>query len=546
MTPRSSGISYPPRVTSGHDRPPPPFRRPAPADARREPGWGSLDGLRFGHAAAPTSRGLPGRPWWRWGIGLAGLVLLLVFVFREPLADRLWPEARAQELREQAVQALRSGRLTAPDGTGARELYEAALAIDPDRNEARTGLVRVARAALAQARVATAQHRFADAHRALRLARELSVPVAEADAVAARLREREAQVAGLEGWLSAAAAARRAGRLDGAPDAALPLYQRVLALQPARLEALEGREDALSDLLQQALGKLDAGALADAAAGVAAARRYDPGHAGLPDAESRLARALERARLRADADLRRGRLERAGDTYRLLAGIDPQDAAARRGLERVASAHARRASRHAADFRFAEAEADLQRARALSPQAAGVADAVRQINRARQARARLARPVPGRDQLRRVRRLLAEAEAAEARGDLLTPPGDSAFDKLRAARAIAPRHAPVQRASLRLLPAARDCFERELRGNRLARAGGCLDALAMLEGNNTVVRGARRRLAQRWLAIGDERLGAGELRSAEAALEAARGLDPAVPGLDALRERLRVASAAGE
>lgn len=484
--------------------------------------------------------------WWRWGIGLAALLLLLVLAFRAPLADRLWPEARAQELREQAEQALRAGRLTAEDGTGARELYEAALAIDPDRNETRSGLARVARAALEQARVATAQDRFADAHRALRLARELSVPVARADAVAARLREREAAVAGLEGWLSDAAAAHRAGRLEGSPDAALPLYQRVLALQPGRIEALEGREDALSDLLQQVRAKLEAGAIAEAAATLDAARRYDPGHAGLPDAESGLARALEQARSRADTDLRRGRLARAAETYRLLARIAPQDAGARRGIERAATAHARRAGSHAADFRFAEAEADLQRARALSPQAPGVADAARQINRARQARTRLARPVPGPQQLRRVRRLLADAEAAEARGDLLAPPGDSAFDKLRAARAIAPNHASVQRASRRLLPAARRCFERELRGNSLGRARGCLDALAMLEGNNAVVRDARRRLAARWLAIGDERLGAGELDAAGAALEAARGLDPAVPGIDALRERLRTASTAGE
>lgn len=545
MTPGSTGIFYPRRVTSGHDRPRPP-PRPGRADARRGPERGRPDALRFERLAAITSTTSRIPPWWRWGIGLSALLLLLVFAFRAPLADRLWPEARAQELREQAAQALRAGRLTAEDGTGARELYEAALAIDPDRNEARTGLAQVARAALAQARVATARNRFADAHRALRLARGLSVPVAQADAVAARLREREAGVAGLEGWLADAGSAHRAGRLEGSPDAALPLYQRVLALQPDRIEALEGREDALADLLQQAHRKLEAGAIAEAAAAIAAARRYDPGHAGLPEAESRLGRALEQARLRADTDLRRGRLVRAADAYRLLARIDPQDAGARRGLERTASAHARRAGRHAADFRFAEAEADLQRARALSPHSAGVADAVRQVNRARQARARLARPAPGTDQLRRVRRLLVDAEAAEARGDLLTPPGDSAFDKLRAARAIAPNHAAVKRASRRLLPAARQCFERELRGNSLGRARGCLDALAMLEGNSAVVRGARRRLAARWLAIGDERLGAGELHSAEAAVESARGLDPAVPGIDALRERLRVASAAGE
>ena len=41
-------------------------------------------------------------------------------------------------------------------------------------------------------------------------------------------------------------------RLHGADDAALPLYARVLALQPKHLHALEGRDDALSALLRQA------------------------------------------------------------------------------------------------------------------------------------------------------------------------------------------------------------------------------------------------------------------------------------------------------
>ncbi|MFX6138180.1 hypothetical protein ABTF17_19180, partial [Acinetobacter baumannii] len=58
-----------------------------------------------------------------------------------------------------------------------------------------------------------------------------------------------------------------------------------------------------------------------------------------------------------------------------------------------------------------------------------------------------------------VQRLLAEAEKAERAGDLLTPPGESAFDRLRAARALAPDDARIAAASARLLPAARACFE---------------------------------------------------------------------------------------
>lgn len=485
------------------------------------------------------SRGL------RWLLGIVAGVLLLMLVavlFGRPLADRLWPEARAQQLREQAELALAQGRLTAADGSGARELYQAALAIDPDRVETRKGLMRVARAALAQARAALAADRFIDAHRALRLARELSVPRAQADAVAAQLRRREAALAGIDTLLAQAQAAREAGRFDGAADAALPLYRRVLALQPQRIQALEGREDTLADLLQQAREDLQRGALAQAAEAIATAREYDPGHVDLPATQSQLTRAIEQARLRADRDLRRGRLARATEGYRSLLQIDIDDVAASRGLEQVAAAHARRAERHAMEFRFAAADAALRQARALASDSAAVRAASRHLERARQAQARLGSRLPARERQRRVRALLAEADAAAARGDLLGPPGDSAFDKLRAARALAPTDAAVRRASSRLLPTARSCFERELRGNNLGRARACLDAWAALEGDSAALGTARRRLAQRWLAVGDERLGAGELQSAAAALGAARAIDPATPGLDDFAGRVRVAS----
>ena len=153
--------------------------------------------------------------------------------------------------------------------------------------------------------------------------------------------------------------------------------------------------------------------------------------------------------------------------------------------------------------------------------------------------------MPDAERQRRIRTLLDEASAASARGDLLTPPGESAFDKLGAARALAPRDAAVLHSSARLLPAAQACFERELRGNSLTRARACLDARSVLGEDAGVLSQARRRLAQRWLAIGDERLGAGELQAANHALNAARGLDPGVPGINEFAERLRAATASG-
>jgi len=495
--------------------------------------------------SAPSSAGFfrRQRSWQRWSLAIALLALVLVIAFRRPLADRLWPEARAQALRDQAALALKHGRLTAADGSGARELYEAALAIDPDRNDARIGLMRVGEAALAQARTATRVDDYAQAHRALQLAQALAVPRQQSDAVAAQLRQREAAHAGIGRLLARAAAARATHRLDGSENAALPLYQRVLALQPERVEALEGREDALSDLLQQARRALQDDDIGTAARLVAAARGYDPGHADLPDAEARLATAIDQERRRAEQDTRRGRLEQAAARYRVLLQVDPADAVAQRGVERLVQAWSHRAARLAADFRFADADVALANAKALAPDAAALRDAERAIAHAHQAQARLHPPMPRAQRDRRVRALLAQAEAAQAHGDLLTPPGDSAFDKLRAARALSPDDPAVRRAGARLLPVARACFERELRANSLARARACLDARVALEGDSVAAAHARRRLAQRWLAVGEERLRAGALGPAQDALAAARAVDATVPGLDDFAARLATASA---
>ena len=481
--------------------------------------------------------------WLRWALVGVGLVLLLVLlVLRRPLADRVWPEARVQALREQAALALAQGRLSAADGSGARELYQAELAIDPDRNDAHIGLMHVAQAALVQSSSAIAADRYADAHTALQLARTLSAPRAQANAVEAQLRQRESAHAGIERLLTQATVARAAHHLDGAIDAALPLYRRVLALQPNRIEALEGREDALADLLQQARSALQRGDLPQAARLVAAAREYDPGHGDLPEAQALLGKALEQAHKDADAEWHRGHVERAAEAYRILLQIDASDAAAQRGIDRVAIAWSRRAERLASDFQFVNARAALEQARSLTPQSATVRDAARAIARAQDAKGRVGSLLPKAERARRVHKLLMDAATAETRGELLTPPGDSAFDKLRAARALAPDDAAVRRASARFLPVTLECFDRELRSNNLGRARACLDARVALEGDGAIAAHARRRLAQRWLAIGAERLGAGEIQAAKRALEAARSIDPASPGLEEFAGRLRIAS----
>lgn len=495
------------------------FRRP---DPRPAPAW--------------RNRGV-----WRWSAAVLLVLAATVVVFRHPLANLVWPDMRVQRLLDEAEVALRQGKLEAADGTGARERFEAALALDSDRGEARDGLARVAQAAVAQARSQVQANRFEPARRSLALARELQVPRADADAVAAELRRREAADAGLDQLVAQAEAARAAGQLE----VALPLYQRVLALQPTHTAALEGREDALSDLLQRARTAIASGDLPLGAALVARARDSDGGHVELPEAQAQLARAVEQRRRRADGQLGRKRMEPALADYRQVLAAAPGDTGAMQGIERVAVAYAQRSAREAADFDFVAAQASLRQARELSPRASVVKEAEQALQRARQSQSRLGSALPAQERQRRVQELLAAMAQAEARREWLTPPGESAYDKLRAAQALAPEDAAVRRAAARLLPATRACLEDELRANRVRRARACYDAWQTLQPRDAGLAGARRALSSKWVAVGDERLGSGDVEFAVQALREARALDPDAPGLDAFSARVQSAQAGG-
>lgn len=478
----------------------------------------------------------------QWGL-LAGVALVLLLAVRQPLADWLWPETRIQELRSNAERALAQGRLTAPDGTGAKELFEAALALDPDRPGARDGLARVGAAALTRAQQATREGAHEVARANIALARSVGVPKARVDASERALRQREIARAGIGPRLQAAREARTAGRLHGGPDSALAHYAVVLELQPGHTEALEGRDDVIADMLAEAHRQLQAGRLEEGAERIRVAREFDPSHADLPEALAALNQSTEDARTRAQRDLRALRLTRALAGFDRVLALEPDDEAARAGRRSVGEHLLRRSERFAADFRFREAEATLAVAADVLGPGAEVSHARAHLDRARRSRAQLDTGTLTPARQRRLGQLLAEAAAAEARGDLLLPPGGSAFDKVRAARAIAPNDPRVKRAGARLVPAARRCFDNGLRANRLGTATACLDAWQVLDPGAAGQASARTSLAQRWIAVGNEQLGAGGLATARRALDAAIALDPGVGGAAELAARLRQASA---
>jgi len=346
--------------------------------------------------------------------------------------------------------------------------------------------------------------------------------------------------------LGRAEAALQAHRLDGGEDSALPLFQQVLAIAPNQLRALEGREDALSDLLQQARAACQAGQLAAAAALLESARGYDAGHVDLPATQEALNNAVERRQQQAAQALRRQRWDSAAADFQAVLAAAPDDAVARQGLQHVIDAQLANASRLAGDFRFDQAEQALATAQGLGASERAVAAARQALLQARQAEQALKVPgAPHAQRERRLRALLARIVDAEARGQFLSPPGRSAYDALREAQALAAYDPRVRAAAQRLLPASRRCYEDRLRENRVQAAGACLEAWQTLSPGDAALSAARRRLAQRWLAIGSERLGAGDLEFAGQALQQARHWQPDLAELGDFQQRLLDAGGPG-
>ncbi|PWB19432.1 hypothetical protein DCO49_19025, partial [Stenotrophomonas sp. SPM] len=357
-----------------------------------------------------------------------------------------------------------------------------------------------------------------------------------------QLQARRSAGAGIGALLAQARNAFAAGRLDEGDSSALPLFQRILALQPDNLPALEGREDALSDLLQRARALAARGELAQTAALLQRARQFDAGHSDLPASQEALARAVDQRLRQAQRALKQQTLDAAANAFDAVLAVAPDDPNALRGREQTAQALLARSQRQAADFQFEAAETDRARAAALGASQAALQQAAQRIQRAQQARQGQQQPVLSTAQRERtLRDHLRQIDRAEREGRWISPPGHSAFDALREAQALAPRDARVRAAAARLLPASRQCFDDNLRQNRVQAAGACLQAWQTLAPTATGLPSARVRLAQRWLAIGSERLGRGDVAFAAAAVDQVRQLQPDLPELATFEQRLRQA-----
>jgi hypothetical protein len=204
----------------------------------------------------------------------------------------------------------------------------------------------------------------------------------------------------------------------------------------------------------------------------------------------------------------------------------------------VATALVQQASRKMADFEFQDAARLLDEAAATDAAAGGLRAAQVRLRELQQTRGDLAAGVLSPAQRETVDRTLVAAAAARAAGNVLYPPGESAWDLYRRVLSIEPANATARQGMAELPALARERFEAALGSSKLGAARASLEGLETLSPGDVALPDMKRRLAAALLGYATERLEAREISQASEALDYASGLDPSNPGLTALRARL--------
>ena len=222
----------------------------------------------------------------------------------DPEAQREAEEIDALLL--QAETADRDERWVSDDGSGAIELLEDVLALDPGNAGALAGLDRVRRNMLRQAELDIAASRLADAEALLVAVASqwpddteligLNEQVAARRAAIAAAAERDEQSQRLAATLdSASEAARRGDWIEPAGDNALALYRAVLEIDPGNALAQNGIDSVAAHFVTESERSIADEDFSRAGDMLALAATADPEHPRIVPARQRLAAAEDSA-----------------------------------------------------------------------------------------------------------------------------------------------------------------------------------------------------------------------------------------------------------
>ncbi len=541
-----------------------------PADIRQraEPHFGRMDVVDAAPQRGPRAsearrapQGTSPRRLGPWIFTAAVIVLLGVGAFslwrNQDKLRALLPRTELNDVLARADNALVLGKLSG-SADSARELFESARVIDPDNDIARAGLRRVGEALVADAVAATQRRDFAAAHARLADARALLAGGAAVEQAAAALRQAESANTEIGGLFDQAEAALAAGKLLDA-GGAIALYQRVLASEPGNAPAQAGLRKVGVALSAQTRELLAQGKVDEASSRIEAIARALPNDPVLPTlrgeltaARSSAGAAIETQVKRAQELLRSGRVHGDGEDnalaqFKAVLARDPTNAKARAGLAQIAQALVVQATAALEESNAAVAERLLRQAEQLAPGSADIAAARGQLRELRE-RVEIAasRPVLTPELQQKLAGHLAAAEKATQAGDLILPPGSSAYDRYRAALALDGSNAQALAGLQRLPQIARDQFNVAIGQQKLDRARDFVDTLEQLAPTDASLANLRARLAEALLDEAEQRAGENRPGDARRSLDAARTLSPTNPRLSVLEQKVRELSRGAE
>ncbi|MFC4525450.1 hypothetical protein ISN76_04280 [Dyella halodurans] len=558
------------------------------SQGRTEPTLGDLDHLD--DAPAPKAkaddglpqvtldperrRSVPSRPPAR--SGRRGWLIPLLLLLVIGVGTSLWmeqdklrglvPSTELDGVLGRAEVALQEGRLDGNDGTSARELFEAARALQPDNDRARDGLRKVGLAEIARADAALQAGKLDDADQALVAARELLGGGSDVDRLTQALATARTGPVQTDHLIEQAQQAFDAGKLDG-DDGAGTLYRRVLGADPNNAVAAHGLDKVGEALASQAHKALDAGDRTAASALVDRLAALIPNYGELPALRAALVpadkpdgAALADALNQAQDAMRAGRISGDGDDtalahYKAALALDPDNADAKAGLAQVAQALIMQANAALDSGDHEQAHKLLDQAAELAPHSADLAAARARLGDTHKAAGALPvagdaqdvagptqHPVLTAQQTADLARMIQRADAAAQQGKLMLPPGDSAYDLYRGALALDGNNETARHGLEGLPSLALNQFNQALASGNLQVAGDRLADLGDLSPGAAGQDELRQRLANAWLDQAEQQLQQGDRASAAQSLERARKLAPGNARLSTLTARLQTGS----
>ncbi len=551
---------------------------------RTEPTLGDLDQLDAPRIA--SADGLPhvaveprrehraaagaGRPPRRGRGWLVVLLVLLVVVgalwFNQNRLRNMLPRTDLNNVLSQAQAALQQGHLDGQDGTSARELFQQAVALEPDNDRARDGLRQVGDAELSQADAALQAGNVALAAQQAAVARELLGGGSDVDRLDSLISRAQASQVQTVDLVDQAQQALAAGKLGG-PQGAGTLYQRMLQAEPGNAVAAHGLDQVGSALAVQARNALDANDPASASASIDALAALQPNNGALPALRAMQAQvrqqkdaALDTAIKQGRDALRAGRVAGSGDDtalayFKAALALEPDNAQAKDGLGDVAQALTVQANASIDAGDAVQASQLLDQAAQLAPKSADLAAArARLAGQATPSAATptatakapaadgtlaLTHPVLTPQQNAAIAQLVKRAQLATRSGNIMMPPGDCAYDLYRSALAIDGNNAQAVQGLQGLPAQVEQLFNQSLTAGNLVQAGNMLASLGELAPGDAAQAAFSARLASAWLDQAEQQLTSGDRIGAGQSLEQARKLAPNHPRVLDLTARLQ-------